>query len=250
MKNLDFIGKKVVKRDGEIYSIISIDFEKIYKIFLDDGKLGYDLNKAISSKLFCFVDHSFQEIVEKKLIDLANKTNNDKKDKIIDDAIKLFYGHGMRRNISSSCSINFSELIAGVTYGKKALTIYEQGCKYLGFFPSKKRYFGLQQILYATSATCEGYGVWMLPHNNLTGDASSWANIVENDMIYEVWGIEDKEKHQDFRLAFVKQGNGEYVFMGIYKLEKTEEINKRIGGVKIFVKKTYRRVSKVYPEKE
>ncbi len=250
--NLDFIGKKVVKKSGDIFSIVSVDFDNKCRVVLDDGKLGYDLDKAIPSKLLCFIDSSFQETVENKLMDLANQVDNNlnknKNDRIIEYAIKLFKGHGARRNISNTYSKRFSKLVAGTIYGKKALPIYEEGCKYLVFFTSKKGFFGKQKLLYATPATCEGYGVWMLPHNNLNGEAGSWANIIESDVIYEVWGIEDKEKHQDMRLAFVKQGNGEYVFVGVYKLEKTEEINKRIDGVRLFVRKTYKRVSNVYPE--
>ncbi len=169
-------------------------------------------------------------------------------DFIIERAIRLFKGVGGKRNISNTHSRDFHFLRSGVAYGKKALTIYHSCCKELGFDITKSSRFDLQQGLYAHNATPEGYGVWMLPHSDLTGDAKSWANIIEGDYIYEVWNKVDYEDHKDVRIAFAKQGDGEYVFMGIYELQKVENINQRKDGVYITVKKIYKKVLEVYPE--
>ena len=44
MENLNFIGKKVVKKSGEVFNVVSTRFDdKSLIIVLDDGKSGYEL---------------------------------------------------------------------------------------------------------------------------------------------------------------------------------------------------------------
>lgn len=254
MENLNFIGKKVVKKSGEVFNVVSTRFDdKSLIIVLDDGKSGYELCVAIPSGFIRFEDDVIQKIVEQKV-----KEINEKKvakppvppvpliDSLLKIAVRLFKGEGTKSSPYLDHSYNFSSLQAGNIYGTNAYEIYVQCCRNLGFFTYQKGKFGPQQILYAVPATPEGYAVWMLPHNNLTGDATSWANIINDDKIYEVWRIDDDGESSD-RVTFIKQANGEYVFMGIYTLEKKDVINRTIDGIPIKVVKTYKRFSDKYP---
>lgn len=254
MENLNLIGKKVVKKSGEVFNVVSTRFdEKSLIIVLDDGKLGYDLRRAIPSGLIRFEDDVVQKIVEQKVKEIneniAAKPSvppENPIDSLLKKAVQLFKCEGAKSSPYLDHSYNFSCLQAGNIYGTKAYDIYVQCCRNLGFFTDKKNNFLPRRILYASKATPEGYAVWMLPHNNLTGTATSWANIINDDKIYEVWRMNDDGESSN-RLAFIKQANGEYVFMGIYTLEKKDVINRTIDGIPIKVVKTYKRFSDKYP---
>ena len=246
MENLNFIGKKVVKKSGEVFNVVSTRFdEKSLIIVLDDGKNGYDLRRAIPSGLIRFEDDVVQQKV-KEIIGGRVKPPENPIDILLKKAVRLFKGEGVKSSPYLDHSYNFSCLQAGNIYGTKAYDIYVQCCRNLGFFTDKKNNFLPRRILYASKATLEGYAVWMLPHNNLTGDATSWANIINDDKIYEVWRIDDDGESSD-RVTFIKQANGEYVFMGIYTLEKKDVIKQTIDGIPIKVVKTYKRFSDKYP---
>ena len=254
MENLNFIGKKVVKKSGAVFNVISTRFdEKKLIIVLDDGKKGYDLLIAIPSGLIRFEDDLFQKIVEQKVEEINENIGVQPPEEpdppfgiLLKKAVRLFKGEGAKSSPYLDHSYNFSCLQAGNIYGTKAYDIYVQCCRNLGFFTEKKSDFLPRRSLYASKATPEGYAVWMLPHNNLTGDATSWANIINDDKIYEVWRIDDDGESSD-RVTFIKQANGEYVFMGIYTLEKKDVINRTIDGIPIKVVKTYKRFSDKYP---
>lgn len=250
MENLNFIGKKVVKKSGEVFNVISTRFdEKHLIIVLDDGKSGYELCVAIPSGFIRFEDDVVQKIVEQKVKEIIGgrvEPPVPPPPDILLKAVRLFKGNGAKSSPYLDHSYNFSCLQARNIYGTKAYDIYVQCCRNLGFFTEKKSDFLPRRILYASKATPEGYAVWMLPHNNLTGDATSWANIINDDKIYEVWRIDDDGESSD-RVTFIKQANGEYVFMGIYTLEKKDVINRTIDGIPIKVVKTYKRFSDKYP---
>lgn len=247
MENLNFIGKKVVKKSGEVFNVISTRFdEKSLIIVLDDGKNGYDLRRAIPSGLIRFEDDVVQKIVEQIINKKQPPEETDFIDILLKKAVQLFKCEGAKSSPYLDHSYNFSCLQARNIYGTKAYDIYMQCCRNLGFFTEKKDNFLPRRSLYASKATPEGYAVWMLPHNNLTGDATSWANIINDDKIYEVWRIDDDGESSD-RVTFIKQANGEYVFMGIYTLEKKDVINRTIDGIPIKVVKTYKRFSEKYP---
>lgn len=246
MENLNFIGKKVVKKSGEVFNVVSTRFDEKKLIVLDDGKKGYDLLIAIPSGLIRFEDDLFQKIVEQKVKEINEPPVTPPIDILLRKAVRLFKGEGAKSSPYLDHSYNFSSLQAGNIYGTKAYDIYMQCCRNLGFFTDKKYNFLPRRILYASKATPEGYAVWVLPHNNLTGDATSWANIINDDKIYEVCRVDDDGESSD-RVTFIKQANGEYVFMGIYTLEKKDVINRTIDGIPIKVVKTYKRFSDKYP---
>ena len=260
MKNLSLVGEKIIKNTGEIFTVLSVDFSNKYIIKLDDGKKGYDLIVAISKKTLRFESDLIQTTVEKILEEIRNgKTTHikeinpkeDKEERIIKEAVKLFKGNGQKRDMSYLYADDYSILEYGKIYGKKALNIYDLCCVKFNFCISKRENFNIRRILFAPNATPEGYAVWMLPHSNYTGDASStWANIIEGDTIYEIWNIYDYENNNEKRVTFLKQGNGEYVFMGVYKLEEVRNVNRVIDGALIRRIKVYKRVSTTYQKKK
>ena len=257
MHNVNLIGEKVINKNGEIFTVISVDLSDKITIVLDDGKKGYDLTIAIPKKTVRFVSNNVQSAIEKKLYELneIQKKNIEKineveyrQRRILAEAASLFKGKDTTTDLSYSPSYNYSVLEFGKTYGKVALYIYDSCCRNLNFRRILRDSFMKRRLLFATNATPEGYSVWMLPHSNLTGDASNcWANVIEGDIIYEAWNImEDYGNNNAHRVTFVKQGNGEYVFMGVYQLERVKTINEVIDGVYIKKLKTYKRISTTY----
>lgn len=254
MKESDFIGKKVVNvlDGGGVYSVIScrktgID-NKDFLIVLNDGKNGYSVRLSLTKKTIKFEDCEFQREVENYLNEKTVLPPSNPIDVVLAKAVELYYGNGGKRDICNMWGAVNNGLVGGTIYGTCAYDIYENCCRNLGFDYLQKGKFASQKGLYAPYATKEKYGVWFLPHSNLTGDATSrWANVVDGDIIYEVWFENDDVKDKCDRVVFLKQGCGEYVFMGIYTLEKVEVINKYVADVYITVKKTYKKIYNVYP---
>ena len=147
--------------------------------------------------------------------------------------------------------LSFTNFVYKKQYGGKALTIYENGIKHLYFNPVKKHFFDLQQILYAQDCTKEGYSVWMLPYSTLNGKSNgSWANFIEIEKqeIIQYTFVKDVYIHKpnEKRLAFVKQKNGNYVFLGVYYLK--ERISNYFNNGKCVAKEIYSLLSENYPE--
>lgn len=248
MKEKDFIGMKVLKK-GQRFSIMDCNANinnglSDFTIKLDDGKSGYSVRITILKNILSFEDKDFQDKVVEFL-----KAEPPKIDYILMRAVELFHNNGIKKVISNIYGEISDELVCGKIYRRSAYDIYKACCKYWVFDFSQRGKFAPRKGLYAQNATPEDYGVWFIPHSNLTGDASSsWANIIEDDIIYEVWHVKDTVDDKCDRVTFVKQGNGEYVFNGIYRLEKIEKIDKYIDDIFITVKKTYKRISNTYPE--
>ena len=112
--------------------------------------------------------------------------------------------------------------------------------------------FGPRMLLYARSATPEGYSPWFVAHSNfisLEDSNGRWLNRFEKDLLFEEWLPESRryrqEMHDDntIRIVFVKKQSGKYYFMGAYEpidIARNEEGN--------YVK-TYKKISTVYPFK-
>ena len=87
MDSLNFIGKKVIKKDCGVFSVISVNFENGFIIKLDSN-LSFDIKKAISKGILRFEDDEFQEKVKEKLELLEQKhINEPKKDEEYKDII-------------------------------------------------------------------------------------------------------------------------------------------------------------------
>ena len=134
-------------------------------------------------------------------------------------------------------------LIYDKCYGTNSRNIYLSCCGLFGWEKSKANNFGKQgTLLYAKSATPEGFSPWFLFHHNIGKTTSKkWRNTIEGDFIYEEWNKTGKEIFDDTtaRVVFVKL-EGYYRFYGIYRVENIElKTNKKYI-------KTYRRISKEY----
>ncbi len=110
--------------------------------------------------------------------------------------------------------------------------------------------FGPKMLLYARSATPEGYSPWFVAHSNFIDDEDTngrWLNRFEGDLLLEEWlpesGSYKTEMSSDNtrRIVFAKKRSGKYYFYGVY--EPISIIRNEEGN---YVK-TYKRISKVYP---
>ena len=124
-------------------------------------------------------------------------------------------------------------------YGTVAKDIYYDGYYHHGWDYSKRVFFDSLKILYATDCTRDGYSVWFLPYsniNNFKNPYSNWTNFVSSDfkVIKEYWHKIDERFEEDTeeRITFVKQKNGEYVYLGIFQVKEWD----REKGCKIYYK--------------
>ena len=141
-------------------------------------------------------------------------------------------------------------LMRGGDFGGVALAIYKRGCELFGWDDEKCSEFGRRQILYATDVTREGYSVWFLVHNSWTKtQGGSWHNEIFSDCIKEYWlqRVNDYGMFNDntTRVTFAKNGQGDYVFLGIFVPVCLEQVD--YNGKEVYVK-TYKLVSNNYPE--
>ncbi len=132
----------------------------------------------------------------------------------------------------------------------RALDVYKRLSKIFHWDRSQCYNFAPMQFLYAKKATPEGFGVYMLVHNNLCeayNEIFSWYTYMKGDIIEEVWFIPNKAfpEDMDARVIFARTPRG-YVFQGVYKFYNAEI--KIIKGKERLVK-TYKRISTTYPIK-
>lgn len=128
-------------------------------------------------------------------------------------------------------------------YGTTAKDIYKAGVDNFDWDGSKTGKFGQQKLLYDLDCTGEGYSVWFLPYSNLTAiknKNANWENYISSDfkLIKESWN--NINSNVDFfydntkRITFIKQKNGQYVYIGIFQAQKIDpstkcKYYKRIG---------------------
>ncbi len=256
---INLLNQKVKHRNGQIY-VIEKQNDKF--ITLSNGKT-FDYVAMFSLKAFVLVDFDLQEQVLQDVNNIVEsrkeeenkareKQEIEKEWRKVEDLINC---KAIGRDVSYEYGIDLAmqaEYVYKKQYGGKALTIYENGIKHLYFNPIKKYFFDLQQILYAQDCTKEGYSVWMLPYSTLNGKSNgSWANFIdiEKKEIIQYTFVKDQYIHEpdEKRLAFVKQKNGNYVFLGVYSLK--EMIANYFNG-KCVAKEIYGIVSEDYPEKD
>ena len=134
--------------------------------------------------------------------------------------------------------------------GTTAKDGYIRFAKRYGWDMSKASNFGPRMLLYARSATPEGYSPWFVAHSNfisLEDTNGRWLNRFEKDLLFEEWlpnsqhYLDEMRSDNTIRIVFVKKQSGKYYFMGAYKpisIEKNKEGN--------YVK-TYQKISTTYP---
>ncbi len=260
---IDILNKKVRNRDGKIYVIERQDNNDID---LSNGKT-YNYIRMFESKAFSLLDETLQDMVSKDVEmlirqeEIKKRKEEEKRSKREEWAKvkRILDGQLIGRDISCERGTDLSIskcFYYKKEYGTKALTIYESGIDNLGFNPSKKCDFDLQKLLYSQDCTKEKYSVWLLPYSNVNGQSNGkWVNLIEEDKdrITQYIFVDDGYVHSpnEKRLTFVKQKNGEYVFLGVYYLKYIfkdyfDEIEKDYG--KCFAKEIYYLHSKNYPE--
>lgn len=250
-------GQTVMSKSNETFVVEKQDNEIIT---LSNGK-RYLYDRMFLSGSFVLTDKELQE----KVMDDIKKSNEGIVGDSRWDMDQLAYrseieilkqnrkSNSFVKNIFSrniSCGEGDLSLDSGFeymkTYGKKALSIYENACRSLAFNPQKKVSFNPMQILYAESCTPDGYSVWMLPHSNLNSECNEmWANFFYGGD--EILQFDLKNWHYiigEKRLAFMKQKDKNYVFMGIYQLTEVKK-DYPDKGITLEV---YSLISKDYPE--
>ena len=253
------IGESFLWKGKDKLTIISQNISDNKIIVEVDNKKKYDLVVCITAKSITFDN----PVVQEKVLDFVKnlktvkisppKTSNESPNNDMENIIRLLQNKGTKKNITNMASVISDKgyLQKLRTYGRTAREIYLACCYEYGFDRRLAHHFAKQQILFAAKASPERYAMWMLPHNNLTGTSNgTWVNIAtgDGDTICEYWLEDDSGSVNDKRLAFLKQGDGEYVFFGVYELEKREVINFDYRNILIRIKKTYKRVSDTYPE--
>jgi hypothetical protein len=133
----------------------------------------------------------------------------------------------------------------------RAFDAYERLSKIFRWNRSKCMDFAPNQLLCADDATPEGFGVYMLVHNNLCesyNEIFSWYTYIKGETIEEIWFIPNRASSEELaaRVIFAKTPLG-YVFQGVYKFYNAEI--KIIKGKERLVK-TYKRISTTYPMKK
>lgn len=232
-----YAGRKVIIKEGGTSYIIA-QRHTSYGTFVElkNGR-KYNIDIALKTGALAFVEEPTPSVAE------------DMED-IVKEAVKLFKGVGLVTTPFWSSSQDFSKLVFGSRYGTRAQDIYKKCCASLGFAIGKQGFFAPQKILYATDATREGYSVWMLPNNSFTGkNSSTWANVFRdnNNTIYEAHADNDSGDATT-RVTFAKQGDGQYIFMGVYQFDKLIPYSAKVDGIQINFIKVYKRVAKVYPQ--
>ena len=244
-------GQTVMSKSNETFVVEKQDNEIIT---LSNGK-RYLYSRMFSSGSFVLTDKELQEKVMENIKILAEVApppnplwNSEKAEEYRKKIENLKQKRLLAKNISyeegdlTLCS-GFEYM---KTYGKKALSIYENACRYLAFNPQKKVSFNPMQILYAESCTPDGYSVWMLPHSNLNNECNGiWANFFDTEC--GILQFDLKNWHYiigEKRLAFMKQKDKNYVFMGIYQLTEVKK-DYPDKGITLEV---YSLISKDYPE--
>ena len=146
-----------------------------------------------------------------------------------------------------------------------ALGIYDDCCQKFNWDRTKRGFFGPQQLLYAESATSEGYSPWFLTHNNWTKTiGGNYHNKIYSDHIEEMWFEADYGLYHDdtTRVTFARRklnSSFTYVFIGVFKpVSVKEEIlttdiidNKgkvrKKAGEKVWIK-VYELIFDTYPQ--
>lgn len=126
-------------------------------------------------------------------------------------------------------------LIPRKIYGNNEKDIYQEGIKIFNWNKSKLKSFCKDEVLYDTNCTPEGYSVWFLSNSYyLDGKSSpSPCGVISNDFsrILEWWDKKDFNLYNFFnfdnRLTFIKQKDGQYIYLGIYKVKDLDTKNGR-----------------------
>ena len=152
-----------------------------------------------------------------------------------------------------------THLFRGKICGTNSKDVYKKYAEIFYWDASQTSQFGAQgQPLYAREATPEGYSVWCIAYSNLNAKkGGKWVNHISDDkeIIEELWENRTYDYLHDYketttRIAFAKNKEGKYEFLGVYKCEPLPKEAKMVEWYDAFgFVKTYRCISKCYPLK-
>lgn len=228
-------GQKVRFRNGRVSTVKNQSGNNVTLIGEDGNEQTCQYSVMFSSGSWTLLDGELHERVkadalalqnaEKELTERVKAEENAKNE--MQKIQKLFAGKIVKQNISYGYG-NVNE--AGCfeyrkSYGTNAQKIYYIGCVHFAFNYKKIDSFAMRKLLFDTECSPEGYSVWIIPHSDLNGETNenkSWANFIDikNGRITQYTIGEDywsNEDTTDKRIVFVKQKDGEYVFIGVYQ---------------------------------
>ena len=137
----------------------------------------------------------------------------------------------------------------GIGPWRRAIDVYDFGCRRFDWDPKKRVHFDRQRILYAADATPEGYAVWCLPHHDWKepyNEDQNWYNYISESYIEEVWFADKPNFYSDdsVRVTFIKTKDNFYEMFGIFRPVRYE--TKEINGIWRKVK-IYQKIADEYP---
>lgn len=225
-------GQKIRFRNGRVYTVKNQSGNNVTLIGEDGNEQTCQYSVMFSSGSCTLLDGELHERVKADALALQNTEKEDKEKTEAEIKAKaemrkineLLYSDVNKWNIS--CEYG-NVKVAGYfeykkMYGTVAKRIYEDGCEYLGFKRNKASIFDRQRLLYARECSPEGYSIWMIPHSDLNGETNSqWLNFIDilkgQIVQYSTEGNWYPGDTDDVRIVFVKQKDGEYVFIGVYQ---------------------------------
>ena len=237
---LNIIGQVIVEKSGKYKKVVS---QTENYLFLNDGSSMQYYESFISGNIRLLDDH-MQKLLEKDILLKVGVKNykvpaGTKVSYEIERDILYVPMNQDFANVNFAVSGGFESMHA---YGSVAQEIYREGCSNFSWDYSAVGYFAKMKLLYCEDVTPEGYAVWFLPHSNLNDSESNrWKNLISYDFNYikEVWKDIDSTFDMFFdkdtvRLAFAKQSNQKYIFLGIYVCDYVDfenyiKIYKRVG---------------------
>ena len=259
MEELD----RIVDKTENTKVTVTVIYDGEYKMFdIDTKRSPYQaswIGKGIGDKVYtrkgeeCVIEKIVADEIE--VIETEEELETDIS--IIDSDRKMIADLFSGRIIGRNITCEYESMKFGLHYlhihGRVAREIYDNLCGYYKFNKSKAYNFDRRQLLFSENCSPEGYAVWMLPHSNLNGETNGiWANFADiqnNEIVQFTFGANVELSSNKKRLTYVKQKNGEYVFLGIYKL-KEQIIFPYKNDREPRVKEIFELVSEDYPEKK
>lgn len=243
------VGKEFVIKNQEKLNIFFDDYEFDFVKASKGGIIKF-VDKEVKGLVLSFIAKSFNSCTEERK---SGKTLPEPKrsQPLDENGVEIVFPEFPSLLTFENPIQVTSRLEYKQCYGTSSQTIYDNCCLKLGFKKAKRGCFGWPGLLYSDYATKEGYGVLFLPYSNFNNqskdveESKPWQNFISADLKYikEVWKNKYKLENTSFnckrRVAFIKQHNQQYVFIGIY-------ICKKVNINESYV--LYEQVSKFYPE--
>ena len=118
-------------------------------------------------------------------------------------------------------------LTFGQTLSTNSKDIYKECCaSSLDWDPSHEGRFGRQQQLFAPNACKDRIrDVWFIAHSNMNDDTplgGDYVNVIADPRIFEIHS-KPMESVTNQRIVFAKDEKGQYVFLGVYQIEKEKK---------------------------